>query len=211
MKFSGGMREDNVVVGNVYNKYSSRNPFVRYVIRCFGKSLSDLVAMAAPTTIHEVGCGEGYWVLHWRRQGFVVRGTDAYLSVIQLARENAANQGLNSDLFAVRDIYDLDPEKDSADLIVCSEVLEHLEHPEAALRKLSMMVSNHLILSVPCEPIFRLLNIARGKYLTSWGNTPGHVQHWSREKFCRLVEHYFEVIEVRSPIPWTILLCKARV
>ena len=210
MKFSGGMREDNVVVGNVYNKYSSRNPFVRCVIKCFEKSLSDLVAMAAPTTIHEVGCGEGYWVLHWHRQGFVVRGTDAYLSVIQLARENAANQGLNPDLFAVRNIYDLDPEKDNADLIVCSEVLEHLEHPEDALRKLSMMVSNHLILSVPCEPIFRLLNIARGKYLTRWGNTPGHVQHWSREKFFRLVERYFDIVEVRSPIPWTILLCKAR-
>ncbi|HSV27454.1 MAG TPA: class I SAM-dependent methyltransferase [Sedimentisphaerales bacterium] len=210
MKISGGLQEGGVVVGNVYDKYSSSNPFVRYAMQGFEEALSDLVARAAPGTIHEVGCGEGYWVLRWSRQGLVVRGTDASSGVIQLARENAADQGLNPGLFTVHSIYDLHPAADSADLIVCCEVLEHLERPEDALRILSSVVTKHLILSVPREPIFRFLNVARGKYLSRWGNTPGHIQQWSSKGFIRLVERYCEVVAIKMPLPWTMVLCNVR-
>jgi SAM-dependent methyltransferase len=205
---SGGAEPAALVAGNAYDKYGSRNPFVRRLMGGFAADLDRLVARAAPTSIHEVGCGEGYWVLRWNRTGVPARGTDASDRVITLARETAGRQGLPPTLFEVRSIYDLDPTRDAADLVVCCEVLEHLEWPEAGLRALSRLGARHVVLSVPREPLWRVLNLARGAYLRDGGNTPGHLQHWSTGAFRRLVSAHFEVVEMRTPLPWTMLLCR---
>lgn len=208
MKLAGGTKENGIVVGNTYDKYGSRNPIVKRMMAGFESALSELVDRASPTAIHEIGCGEGYWVLRWAEQGLVARGCDFSTHVIDLARENAAGRGLSPSLFEARSIYDLEAGRDSADLIVCCEVLEHLEHPEAGLQALQRVVGGHLIVSVPREPLWCALNMVRGKYIAERGNTPGHVQHWSKSGFVRLVSKYFHVVEVKSPLPWTMLLCR---
>jgi 2-polyprenyl-3-methyl-5-hydroxy-6-metoxy-1,4-benzoquinol methylase len=208
MRISGGATERGVVVGNVYDKYGSRNPVVRRIMRGFAGALDALVAQARPRSIYEVGCGEGYWVLRWSEEGIDARGSDFSEEAIRLARLNAAERGVDAARFAVRSVYELDPARDAADLVVCCEVLEHLERPEDALRALQGVARGHLIVSVPREPLWRVLNLARGKYVSALGNTPGHVQHWSRSAFLRLVRGYFEVLEVRTPLPWTMALCR---
>ena len=115
---------------------------------------------------------------------------------------------MSKNIFQVKSIYDLDTEADKADLIVCCEVLEHLEHPEEGLRALQSVVDRWLILSVPREPLWSVLNIVRGKYLKEFGNTPGHIQKWSKNSFLRLVSNYFQVLEVKTPLPWVMLLCQ---
>ncbi|MFZ2752441.1 MAG: class I SAM-dependent methyltransferase [Lysobacteraceae bacterium] len=208
MKISGGMTENGVIVGNAYDKYGSSNPVVAWIMKGFASALTALVARAAPVSIHEVGCGEGYWVLSWNQEGYAARGTDFSTRVIDMARENSGDQTASRSVFAVRSIYDLRAGEDRADLVVCCEVLEHLERPDDGLKALQSIVDGHLILSVPREPLWRALNLARGKYVTALGNTPGHIQHWSTKGFIDLVSNYFEVIEVRSPLPWTMLLCR---
>ena len=210
MRISGGATERGVVVGNVYDKYGSRNPVVRRIMRGFAGALDGLVARASPRSIYEVGCGEGYWVLRWSAQGIDARGSDFSEQAIRLARLNAAEHGVDAARFAVRSVYELEPARDGAELVVCCEVLEHLERPEEALRVLQRVARGHLILSVPREPVWRLLNMARGKYLADLGNTPGHVHHWSTAGFLRLVRGYFDVVEVRTPLPWTMALCRPR-
>ncbi|MDF2617671.1 MAG: Methyltransferase type 11 [Xanthobacteraceae bacterium] len=210
MKVSGGLKEQDITVGNTYDKYGSRNPIVRWMMEGFTRDLSELVAAAAPRTIHEVGCGEGYWVMKWHRQGFDVRGSDFSTTVIEIARREAAAVGVAPELFSAKSIYDLDPAQDSADLIVCCEVMEHLEHPETALEVLQRLGPRNVILSVPREPLWRILNMARGKYLSSFGNTDGHIQHWTPSAFKALISRYFDIIEVRAPLPWTMLLCRPR-
>lgn len=210
MRISGGLQDQGIVVGNTYDKYGSRNPIVRHIMRGFHNTLESLVAKAAPQTIHEIGCGEGYWVIKWRQNGLAARGSDFSERVIGLARENAMQRGLTGDCFNVGSIYDVQPGRDSADLVVCCEVLEHLEDPSAGLQALRRIVTSHLIVSVPREPIWCAMNVARGKYVTQWGNTPGHVQHWSRRSFVAFVGRHFDVVDVRSPLPWTMLLVRAR-
>jgi 2-polyprenyl-3-methyl-5-hydroxy-6-metoxy-1,4-benzoquinol methylase len=207
MRISGGSTENGVVVGNTYDKYGSGNLVVRKIMRGFEAALTDLVQRASPTDIHEVGCGEGYWVMRWLEQGLPVRGTDFSTHAISLARENAVRRGLPAP-FEARSIYELHPATDSADLVVCCEVLEHLEDPVAGLEALRGVVGRRLIVSVPREPLWRAMNLARGKYVSALGNTPGHVQHWSKGGFVRMVSRYFEPLEVRSPVPWTMLLCR---
>jgi 2-polyprenyl-3-methyl-5-hydroxy-6-metoxy-1,4-benzoquinol methylase len=211
VKISGGVQEQGIIVGNLYDKYGSSNPIVRYIMQGFESSLSELVKIVAPDSIHEIGCGEGYWTLRWAEQGVSVRGCDFSEHAISLAKDNAIALSLPPEIFAIKSIYDLVDEDDRADLLVCCEVLEHLENPEAGLQALQRVVDQYLIVSVPREPIWCSLNLARGKYLRSWGNTPGHIQHWSKSSFIRLISKYFKVVEVRSPLPWTMLLCKPKV
>ncbi len=210
MKVAGGKQEDGVVIGNRYDKYGSANPIVRHVMRGFDESLTSLVKIAEPNSIHEVGCGEGYWSCRWAREGIPTRGSDFSHQVIRMAQENANELGLGSDSFSVKSVYDLEPNKDAAELMVCCEVLEHLENPRAALEALQKTTENHIILSVPREPIWRFLNMMRGHYWGSLGNTPGHLQHWSSGAFVRLVSEYFEIEAIRKPLPWTMVLAKAK-
>jgi hypothetical protein len=52
--------------------------------------------------------------------------------------------------------------------------------------------------------------MARGKYLGALGNTPGHVNHWGRGAFLQLMSRRFDILQVRSPLPWTMVLCRRR-
>ena len=210
MKVAGGQAEDGIVIGNTYDKYGTRNPIARRMVEGFEGALSGLVAKVAPATIHEVGCGEGYWVMRWLGQAIDARGSDFSAQIIDMAKENARAQGMDPVRFAVRSIYEVTPEKDSADLIVCCEVMEHLEEPQKALQALQRIVRSDLILSVPREPLWRVLNLARGKYVSALGNTPGHLQHWSRQGIVSLASQFFDVVEILSPLPWTMIHCRSR-
>ncbi len=207
MKVSQGRIEDGIVVGNTYDKYGTKNPIARKLMHGFHSSLETLVEQCAPTSIHEVGCGEGFLAMEWQEQGIDVRGSDFSTEVIEIARENARSRNLPDHLFTVRSIYDLAHPQDSANLVVCCEVLEHLEDPVAGLEALKKITEQHLIISVPREPIWSVLNMARGKYWSDFGNTPGHIQNWSRAAFVELVGSHFEVQRIESPLPWTMLLC----
>ncbi len=208
MKISAGKIDQGVVIGNTYDKYASRNPIEKKLMEGYIATLTSFVKKANPGSIHEVGCGEGYWVIQWIQAGYTVKGSDFSSQIIDIARQNAIQAGISSDPFSPRSIYDMVPGEDGADLVVCCEVLEHLEDPTRALQVLRAITGSHLILSVPQEPVWRMLNVLRGKYWSERGNTPGHIQHWSKQGFIRFVADYFQVTEIQSPLPWTMLLCR---
>jgi 2-polyprenyl-3-methyl-5-hydroxy-6-metoxy-1,4-benzoquinol methylase len=210
MEVAGGRAEDGIVIGNTYDKYGTKNPIARRLVAGFDEALTGLIRKIKPATLHEVGCGEGYWVLRWLGEGIDARGTDFSTQVIAMAKANATAQGAKAERFAVRSIYEVTPPDDSAELVVCCEVMEHLEEPERALEALSGIVGSDLIISVPREPIWRALNLARGKYFGALGNTPGHLQHWSKNGITALARRHFDVVEVLSPLPWTMLHCRRR-
>lgn len=210
MEVSGGKSQDSIVYGNTYNKYKPKTGIVKWIMDGFENSLLNLVSRASPNTIHEVGCGEGYWVMELAKSGIDVRGSDFADGAIAMAKSEAENRGFNPNIFSVRSVYDLNPEIDLADLIVCCEVLEHVENPVEALEAIAKLGASNVILSVPREPIWCILNLARGKYILSLGNTPGHIQHWSKRAFLRTVSQYFDIVQVKSPLPWTMVLCKPK-
>ena len=210
MKIAGGISEDGVIIGNTYNKYQSENWVVRRIMGSFDNALSGLVDKCDPQAIHEVGCGEGYWVVRWLQEGRDARGSDFSEKVIEMAKSHAAQNSVEPSRFTVRSVYDVDPAKDMADLVVCCEVMEHLDEPTRALDALQKIVKKDLIISVPREPLWRILNTARGKYVRDLGNTPGHVQHWSKRGIIKTVEPFFDIVEVLSPLPWTMIHCRCR-
>ena len=91
-----------------------------------------------------------------------------------------------------------------------TEVLEHVERPGQALREIARVSKHYSLISVPREPIWRLLNIIRMSYLKSLGNTPGHIQHWTTREFKNLLEEQFNIVAFRSPFPWNMALCQKK-
>jgi ubiquinone/menaquinone biosynthesis C-methylase UbiE len=120
-------------------------------------------------------------------------------------------QSQNSVSLVQGSVYALPFASGSFDLVLCCEVLEHVDQPHAALAELARVSGNRVLLSVPNEPIWRMSNMARGKYLRHFGNTTGHIQHWTRWAFLRTVRQHFVVTHVRTWLPfWSMLLGKVK-
>jgi len=209
MKKTPVIEENGIIAGNVTDKYHSKNRLVRWVMKRFHDALFDLLAQARVGAVHEVGCGEGHLSVHLAQAGYQVKASDFSGKIIDVARKNAAASKVKIS-FRTASVYDLSPARDSAPMILCCEVLEHLQHPDRALKILRRLASPYIILSVPREPVWRVLNMLSGRYLKQWGNTPGHIQHWSKHAFIELVSQYMDIVKVATPLPWTMILGKAR-
>lgn len=194
--------------GNVYDKYSTRNPVERRLVGGFLARLDELVERSGAREVHEVGCGEGEISVRLARRGLAVRGTDIAPEVIAEARRRAAEAGVEV-AYRAAPIEELAPDGDAAELVVCCEVLEHVADPDRGLEVLASLATPWLLVSVPREPLWRALNVARGAYLGELGNTPGHENHWSRRAFVDWLSGRLTVVAVRSPLPWTMALCRA--
>lgn len=200
--------ENGVVVGNATDKYEASNPITRFLVGNFCRAVGDLAGRVAPEAILEVGCGEGHITrLLLERTAARIHAMDISDTVLDMARANVGSARVE---FENRNIYDLDPGSRRAPLVVCCEVLEHLDDPARGLRILAQVAASHAILSVPREPIWRVLNMARGAYLSELGNSPGHLQHWSKGKFLEFVSSEFDIVDVLSPLPWTVVLARSR-
>jgi 2-polyprenyl-3-methyl-5-hydroxy-6-metoxy-1,4-benzoquinol methylase len=194
--------------GNVYDKYGSRHPVERRLVRGFCDELERLAIDTGARDVHEVGCGEGELVLRLAIRGLRARGSDVSESVIDEARRRAARAQLDVS-FRAAPIEVLDPSEDAAELVLCCEVMEHLDDPEAGLEIIARLARPWAIVSVPREPLWRLLNLGRLKYVRDLGNTPGHLQHWSKHSFLHFLERRLEIVAVRNPVPWTMALCRS--
>ncbi|HYM46170.1 MAG TPA: class I SAM-dependent methyltransferase [Solirubrobacteraceae bacterium] len=202
------LSEDGIVTGNTYDKYSSRNPLVRRMMAAFEGALDELLALADPQTLLDVGCGEGVLVHRWALalgEGHRVVGIDLEEESIQAGWSGRRAPNLS---YHVMRAESLPFAQDEFDLVTAIEVLEHVPDPEHTLSEMARCAERHLLVSVPREPLWRMLNMARGAYWPALGNTPGHLNHWSKRAFVRLLSRYGSVVEVRSPFPWTMLLVR---
>ena len=196
---------EGTVTGNTYDKYGSTNPVVRRLMAGFERTLDELFTQAAPRSVLDVGCGEGVLTHKWaqRLEGSIV-GIDLEDPAIQA--EWAKRQAPNLS-YRVMKAERLPFEEGEFELAAAIEVLEHVPDPDHTVAQMARVArGGHLLVSVPREPLWRALNMARGAYLRELGNTPGHVNHWTKQGFVRLLARHGDVVERRSPFPWTMLL-----
>lgn len=187
--------------GNAFDKYGTTNPIEQRMMRSFFAALDTFVDGLAPRRILEVGIGEGIITERIRD-----RFPEADIVGIDLPDDKLAEGWRERDLScAFADVTRLPFEDDTFDLILAIEVFEHFSNPELALAELQRLGSGTLVASVPFEPIWRLGNLARGRYISALGNTPGHINHWTRWGFSRFVRSRCEVTNIASPLPWTMV------
>jgi 2-polyprenyl-3-methyl-5-hydroxy-6-metoxy-1,4-benzoquinol methylase len=198
---------EGTVTGNTYDKYGSTNPVVRRLMAGFERTLDELFTRAAPQTLLDVGCGEGVLTHKWAQRLAPRRvvGIDLEDEPIQAEWVKRRAPNLDYKIMKAENLPFADGEFDVATAI---EVLEHVPDPAHTVSEMARVASGHLLVSVPREPLWRALNMARGAYLKDLGNTPGHVNHWSKRSFAGLLAQHGEVVEARSPFPWTMLLVR---
>jgi 2-polyprenyl-3-methyl-5-hydroxy-6-metoxy-1,4-benzoquinol methylase len=199
-----------VPTGNTYDKYGSSNPFVRRLMAGFERALDELFTSAAPRSVLDVGCGEGVLTERWAQQLDDARVVGIDLHDHKLAAEWRQRTQPGLEFLTVNVDRGLPFDDDEFDLVSAIEVLEHVASPERVVTEMARVASSHLLVSVPHEPLWRALNVVRGAYLRDLGNTPGHVNHWSKRAFVGMLSRHGRVSELRSPFPWTMLLLDVR-
>jgi SAM-dependent methyltransferase len=201
---------EGTVTGNTYDKYGSTNPVVRRLMARFEGTLDELFTQADPQSLLDVGCGEGVLTHQWaQRLGDERRVVGIDLDDPALHAEWAKRSAPNLEyrVMKAENLPFADGEFDAATAI---EVLEHVPDAEHTVAEMARVAKRWLLVSVPREPLWRGLNMARGAYWKDLGNTPGHVNHWSKRSFVALLSRHGDVVQARSPFPWTMLLVRLR-
>jgi 2-polyprenyl-3-methyl-5-hydroxy-6-metoxy-1,4-benzoquinol methylase len=203
-----GAVEPAVPTGNTFDKYGSANPVVRRLMAGFERAAGELLDRAAPRSLLDVGCGEGVLTERWATRDPRCETVGVDLPDPALAAHWAARVPRANLRFAAMPAEALAFAEGSFELVAATEVLEHLADPWAALAEMARVAARWLLVSVPREPLWRLLNLARGAYLGELGNTPGHLHHWTPASFRRLLAAHGEIVDARAPLPWTMLLVR---
>jgi len=198
---------EGTVTGNTYDKYGSTNPVVRRLMSGFERTLDELFAQADPQSLLDVGCGEAVLTHKWAQRvgGRRVVGIDLDDPQLHALWQQRQAPNLTYKVMKAEHLPFADGEFDVATAI---EVLEHVPDPAHTVAEMARVASGHLLVSVPREPMWRALNMARGAYLKDLGNTPGHLNHWSKRSFVSLLSRHGDVVQARSPFPWTMLLVR---
>lgn len=177
----------------------------RLLLRRFRARLLAQLRPLAPARILDAGCGEGH-VTAWLAgaiQGAAITGVDGRGEA--LAEFRARNRHLRA---VQADLTALPFPDDTFDLVLCTEVLEHLPNVQPVLRELSRVSGRHLFLTAPHEPFFRMGNLAAGRYLGRLGSTPGHLSAWGRRGLLRVVSSEMEPVRWVSLFPWQGVLAR---
>ena len=199
------VQPDNVA-GNTYDKYASKNPIEKRMMDGFLGALDRMLTGLQPETVVEIGAGEGRIT-----ERLVQRFPDATVVGLDLPDTNLADEWDDIDVpMFFGDATRMPFVDRSIDLVIGLEVLEHVPQPERALADIARVCRGFTILSVPREPIWRAGNMARGRYIGDWGNTPGHVNHWSARAFERFVATRCAITDVAHPLPWTMVRAAPR-
>ena len=189
------------------DKYKKANFIEKILLKNFFNTIKSIIPENIES-VAEIGCGAG--ISTEKLRGFFVDQQTFFASdldpeLVEMAKEK------NKDVsFGVESIYDLKHVNGEFDLVFCLEVMEHLEEPEKALKEISRITKEYVIISVPREPLWRILNMARGSYWKNLGNTPGHINHWSKKGIAKFISKEFKVLKVCSSTPWTIVLAQKK-
>lgn len=189
-------------------EYASANPISQRLFDHFFSTLKNIVDLLDPhDRLLEVGCGAAMSSLRIMN---MLRGQRFEISDVDFRYAFKLHEIAFPAPMIVESALALARADRSFDCVFCLEVLEHIPEYEQALAELFRVSRRWVVLSVPNEPLWSLLNLVRGKYWSSGGNTPGHCNRWSARAFASLVARYGDVVAVYRPLPWTMLLARVR-
>lgn len=199
-----------------YDKYHSKNFMKRWmvtrlnckIINLLNNCIEELVLPEEKTVkILDAGCGEGFIsnLIFSNFTNVEIVGLEYTDEALKIARN------LNKEITYIQgDIYQMPFQNRSFDIVLCTEVLEHLSNPEDALKELNRVADSFLLLTVPNEPWFCLGNLIALKNIKSFGNPIDHINHWTFKKFKHFTQkHLNNNILYTTSFPWSIALFKS--
>lgn len=188
------------------SEYESNNLIKRYLFKNFYHRINQILrsVLTSSHNVFEIGCGPGessdrISKMLYPENEFIVTDYDVrHINMIRKLRPH-----LNA---RQADVLSLTEEDNEFDLVIMLEVLEHISDFHRALEEVFRVSRRYVLISVPREPLWRILNMLRLQYLTKFGNTPDHKNHWSTRSIIKLLNKYGKVVKCHQPLPWSIML-----
>ncbi len=171
--------------GNL-KKYESHNPLKKALIYRFEKNLIQVLRekvrsleQGEKLTLCDCGCGEGFIdrALLDAFPHLTITGYDIDEKALSFAKSlNPEVQYFKGDILTSEF-------EEKYDIVLCTEVLEHLQDPDQAIRVLQNVAIQACIITVPHEPFFCLGNFLSLKNVSRFGNPEDHINHWTTASF----------------------------
>ena len=196
----------NVQKSSNFEKHTTKNPVGKLFLNNFLNSVVKTIRPLNIDSVLDVGCGEGFTLhrLSKEKIGKEFEGVEADETAIALGKKLYPRLTIKKG-----DIYKLPFKDNSFDLVVCTEVLEHLDNPRKAYKELIRVCRKYILLSVPNEPFFTWQRIARFQNILHLGAHPEHIQHWSARGFTKFFHvRGVKLIARKFPIPWTMVVVR---
>lgn len=204
--------------GNQYRDYGFTHGMPSHMHKHFMPRIIELAGDLRPgIRVLDVGCGNGYTASQFVKRGCEVVGVDLSESGIEQAR--TASPDARFEVLAA-DTHILENLRTRPfDLVICTEVIEHLYSPRQCIRGCyaALEPGGRLICSTPYHGYFKNLAIALTNKFDShvsplWEG--GHIKFWSRKTLTRLlVEEGFTDLRFygagRLPFLWMTMILVA--
>ena len=181
--------------------------------------IEEMVAEDPGHRILEIGSGGGHVLRMFRRARLTA--VDVSDSFLDTARRNLAGYDVT---FIKGEVQKLRLPAHSFDRIICTEVLEHTQEPEAILAEIGRLLDpgGRAVITVPND---RLINVLKAAVRRSpvgwalgdriqWGGEHFHLHQWRPDEFQALLSRHLTVERRRcAPFDWfpvrVCFLCRA--
>jgi len=149
--------ESEATFQDYYDEHGAETPLIEDLppIQLDGevRRTSVIVRLAAPQpgdSILDVGCGDGYLLSRLSARGISVSGVELAPARVRQAETRLAAAGIEADI-RIGQAESLPFADGSFDLVVCSEVLEHLVDPAVAVGEIRRVLKpgGRLVITVP--------------------------------------------------------------
>ncbi len=191
-----------------FEKHTTKNPIGKVFLNNFLNTVVKTIRPLNIDSVLDVGCGEGFTLARLKKEkiGKSYEGIEYDDNAIELGKKLYPTLVIKKG-----DIYKLPYKDNSFDLVICTEVLEHLENPKKAYRELIRVSRKYILLSVPNEPFFTIQRMARFQNILHLGAHPEHIQHWTLFAFTKFVKvRDVKLVTRKFPIPWTMVVVKKK-
>ena len=201
----------DVVIGNHTQKYTAKNPAIRWLTARWVDRLRGLLdqiaadSAGAGTRALEVGCGEGVIAQELTTRWPSVTALDLPDAGLRAHWRDRPGPG-----YLHADAHRLPFSDHQFDVVVAAEVLEHLPDPERGLAEIARVGRGTCCSRSPASRSSAAATCSPAGTSATWATRPGHLNHWSTRSFVRFVSTVAEVRAVTKPFPWTVVWATLR-
>jgi phosphatidylethanolamine/phosphatidyl-N-methylethanolamine N-methyltransferase len=198
-----------------WDKFARKyDPFMAHMVSTYELMIQRIEGFIdSPKDVLEIATGTGTIALAIAYKSRKVYACDISQEMINVAKEKLATSKVSNVEFKVQDAYDLDYKSESMDVVIASNVLHVMMHPEKALASIHRVLKKDglLVVGVFCHG-----NSVKTRIISFFMSLTGFRAYhkWSTQSFNSFLEsNNYEIIQneiFKNKIPSAFVVAKKR-